>query len=65
MPDVILEALEKSGTEGTKVITIYYGAEVKATEAENIAEKIRNKYKSEVEVIEGGQPNYDYIISLE
>ena len=65
MPDVILEALEKSGTEGTKVITIYYGAEVKATEAESIAERIRNKYKSEVEVVEGGQPHYDYIISLE
>jgi len=63
--DVISQALEKAGADMAETITIYYGAEVKADEAENIAEEIRNKYKSEVEVIHGGQPHYKHIMSLE
>ena len=65
MLDLILSALEKSGIEKAETITVYYGAEVKATEAENVAQEIRNQYKSEVEVIQGGQAHYQYIISLE
>ena len=65
MLDLILSALEKSGIEEAETITVYYGAEVKATEAENVAQEIRNQYKSEVEVIQGGQAHYQYIISLE
>jgi len=65
MLDLILSALEKSGTEKAETITVYYGAEVKVTEAENVAQEIRNQYKSEVEVIQGGQAHYQYIISLE
>ena len=65
MLGVILDALEKSEAERAEIITVYYGAEVKTSEAENIADEIRYDYKSEIEVIEGGQPHYDYIISLE
>jgi len=63
--DVILKALEKSGAGKAEIITVYYGAEVKVAEAESIADEIRNKYKSEVEVVEGKQPHYEYTISLE
>jgi hypothetical protein len=63
--DVILEALEKAGIEEAEVVTVYYGAGVKTAEAENIAQEIRDKYQTEVELIHGGQPNYYYIISLE
>jgi dihydroxyacetone kinase-like predicted kinase len=63
--DVILEALGKAGAEKAGIITIYYGAEIQGAEAEEIAQEIRDRYHTEVEVVYGGQPHYDYIISLE
>ncbi|MCD6599447.1 MAG: DAK2 domain-containing protein [Dehalococcoidia bacterium] len=63
--DIIFESLTKADIEKTEMITIYYGAEAQSAEAENIARKIRNKYQTEVEVIRGNQPHYNYIISLE
>ncbi|MDY7018846.1 MAG: DAK2 domain-containing protein, partial [Chloroflexota bacterium] len=65
MLGVILDALEKSGAERAEIITVYYGAGVKTSEAENIANEIRYEYKSEIDIMEGGQPHYEYIISLE
>jgi len=63
--DVILEALGKAGVEKAGIVTVYYGAEIKGAEAQGIAQEIRDRYHTEVEVIYGGQPHYDYIISLE
>ena len=63
--DVILEALGKTGAEKAGIITIYYGADITDAEAQEIAQEIRDRYHTEVEVIYGGQPHYDYIISLE
>jgi hypothetical protein len=63
--DVILEALGKAGVEKAGIVTIYYGAEIKGAEAQEIAQEIRDQYHTEVEVVYGGQPHYDYIISLE
>ena len=63
--DVILEALGKAAVEKAGIVTVYYGAEIKGAEAQEIAREIRNRYQIEVEVIYGGQPHYDYIISLE
>jgi len=65
MRDVILEAVGKAGTEKAEIVTIYYGAEVKGAEAQGIAQDIRDHYHTEVEVVYGGQPHYNYIISLE
>jgi DAK2 domain fusion protein YloV len=62
---VILKALEKTNTANVDMITIYYGAETREAEAENIAKEIRDKYPVEVEVLYGGQPYYNYVISLE
>jgi dihydroxyacetone kinase-like predicted kinase len=63
--DAILEALGKAEADKAGIITIYYGAEIKGAEAQEIAQEIRDRYKAEVEVVYGGQPHYDYIISLE
>jgi len=63
--DVILEALGKAGAEKSGIVTIYYGAEIKDVEAQEIAQEIRDRYHTEVEVVYGGQPHYNYIISLE
>lgn len=63
--DVIFQALTKANIENTEMLTIYYAAEAQAIEAEDIAQKIREEYHLEVEVVQGGQPHYNYIISLE
>jgi len=63
--DVIFEALMKANAEKAEMVTIYYGAETQAAEAEDIAQKIRKGYHLEVEVVRGEQPHYNYIISLE
>jgi dihydroxyacetone kinase-like predicted kinase len=63
--DVILEALGKAGAEKAGIVTIYYGVDIKDAEAQAIAQEIRDRYHTEVEVVYGGQPHYDYIISLE
>ena len=63
--DVILEALGKAGADKAEIVTIYYGAEIKGVEAQEIAQDIRDRYHTEVEVVYGGQPHYNYIISLE
>jgi len=62
---VVLEALGKAGVKKAEIVTVYYGAEIKAAEAQEIAREIRDRYHTEVEVVYGGQPHYNYIISLE
>ena len=62
---IIFQALTKTNIENTEMVTIYYAAETQAIEAEDIAQKIREEYHLEVEVVQGGQPHYNYIISLE
>jgi dihydroxyacetone kinase-like predicted kinase len=63
--DVIMEALGKAGAEKAGIVTVYYGAEIKDAEAQEIAQEVRDRYHTEVEVVYGGQPHYNYIISLE
>jgi hypothetical protein len=63
--DVILEALGKAGAEKAGIVTVYYGAEIQGAEAEEIAREIRDRYHAQVEVVYGGQPHYNYVISLE
>ncbi len=65
-----IEVLNKMLTElnlnEAGVITIYYGANTKLAEAEQVSVSIREQYPQlQVEVVRGGQPHYDYIISIE
>jgi DAK2 domain fusion protein YloV len=66
-PDgVVLEALEGMQTEEYEIITIYYGESVTADEAQALAEQILSRFpEQEVEVVDGGQPHYHYILSTE
>jgi DAK2 domain fusion protein YloV len=61
-----LEMLDRMGTADAEIITLYYGASITANEAEALAEQIRHVYSTqEVEVVNGGQPHYHFIISVE
>ena len=63
--DVVFEALARARAEEAAIITIYYGVEIKDAEAQEVAQEIRDRYRTEVEVVYGGQSHHYYIISLE
>ena len=61
-----LELLEKANAAEHELITLFYGQDITHAEANRIADAIRNRYSGqEVEVQEGGQPHYQFIISVE
>jgi dihydroxyacetone kinase-like predicted kinase len=64
--EVLNKMLSKLNLSKIEVITIYYGADTKSAEAEQVAGDIRNQYPQlQIEVVRGGQPHYNYIISIE
>jgi len=64
--DVVMEGLEKVGSDRYLTINIYYGIDVQEPEAQRLRETIAERYPSaEIEVFEGSQPHYSYFISLE
>lgn len=63
---VVFEALSIAGIDKVEVVTIYYGANTKPEEAEKTAREIGIKYPGkQIELVRGGQPHYNYLISLE
>jgi len=66
LEDAVMKALEELADKGEGLATLYYGAEATAAAAEELARNIRGRFTSyEVEVVFGGQPHYDYIVSVE
>jgi len=64
--DAALEALEGAAGPGTSLVTLYYGATATEAQARALAGRIRERLAGhEVEVVYGGQPHYDYVISVE
>ena len=60
------ELVEKIMTDDLCNITIFYGQDVKAEDAEKLQAELSEKYPNcEVTVLDGGQPVYYYIISME
>jgi dihydroxyacetone kinase-like predicted kinase len=64
--DVVWALLDQMGTRDREIVTLYYGDGVRKDEAEALAKAVRKRFPSqEVEVVEGGQPHYQYILSTE
>ncbi len=60
------EMIDAMIDDDTGIVSIYYGEEAKEEEAEELSGYITEKYPHvEVEIHEGGQPIYYYIISAE
>jgi dihydroxyacetone kinase-like predicted kinase len=63
---VALEALDAMNAEDYEIITIYYGETITADQAQAMADDILTRYPDqEIEVVDGGQPHYHYILSAE
>lgn len=64
--DVARQLLEQMEAADLEVITIYYGGPVSAAQAEALKGELSDLYpEQEIEVVEGGQPFYHFIISAE
>ncbi len=59
----LLEAMDAAARE---IITLYYGEGVSQADADALAEVLRERWPDqEIEVVVGGQPHYQYIVSVE
>jgi DAK2 domain fusion protein YloV len=66
LEDVCLGLLSKAHADHFELITLFYGMDVPKTEVNQYADVIRRAYPDqEVEIQEGGQPHYYFIISIE
>jgi len=62
----VMNMLEKADASEHELVTLFYGQDMPHTEANRIADVVREKYPNlEVEVQEGGQPHYHFIVSVE
>jgi DAK2 domain fusion protein YloV len=66
LDEACLGLLEKGDTLDRERITLFYGANITRTEVNRIVDLIRSAYPShEIELHDGGQPHYQFIISIE
>ena len=62
----VASTLEAAKPKKAEIITMYYGADIRAEEAESLAKALRGQFSSlQFEVIQGAQPHYSYIIAVE
>jgi dihydroxyacetone kinase-like predicted kinase len=60
------ESLTRMGADRHEIVTIYYGEGIEAAAAQTLAQQIKSWFPGvEIEVVNGGQPYYAYIISAE
>lgn len=60
------QVLQQMHAEECEILTVYYGESTTAEEAEALAKMIRDHYPDlEIEMVDGGQPHYPYILSIE
>ncbi len=66
LEEACMNLLEKADTEEKERITLFYGNNVSKTEVNQIVDQIRAAYPAhEIELHEGGQPHYQFIIAIE
>jgi DAK2 domain fusion protein YloV len=64
--EACLGALEKAKADDYELITLFYGEGLSSAEANRIVDAVRTAYPAqEIEIQDGGQPHYQFIISVE
>lgn len=63
---VLQDTLQRMHIDDYEIVTLYYGAEVKAEKAQETSRRIKEQHSHlEIEVVDGGQLYYAYILSAE
>jgi hypothetical protein len=66
LDEACLCLLDKACAADYELVTLFYGEQVNEHQAGHVAEAIRSAYPNlEVEIQEGGQPHYQFILSIE
>ena len=61
-----LDTITNMADDDSEIISIYYGSDITPDQAGSLREKLEEAYPDfEIEVYEGGQPIYYYIVSVE
>ena len=64
--DVLLALLERAEVEEGQLVTLYYGDPISEEEAEEAAADVEEAIPGvEIETVDGGQPYYHYVVSIE
>lgn len=64
--DAVRASLGRMVTPDSSLITLYRGADIGGGEAQALADDLAREHPSlEVELVDGGQPHYHYIVSVE
>ena len=63
--NVAFNTLKETIDNETEIITIYYGLDATEVDANELKMKLENEYDIEVEVKNGMQPIYEFLISIE
>ncbi len=64
--ETTFELIEKTVDEDSEIISLYYGQNIKKSDAESFADRIANCFPDiDVQSYYGGQPIYYYIVSVE
>ena len=64
--DITVAALQEMSDEDSEIISVYYGQDVSEEDAEHLAERLEEQYPDfDIEIHNGGQPIYYYILSVE
>jgi DAK2 domain fusion protein YloV len=66
LQEAALDALAKAEPDEREIVTIYWGSGTNRDQVDTLCEAIHAAYPHlETEVVEGGQPHYPYILSVE
>ncbi len=64
--EITKETIRLMTDEDSELISVYYGEDISSEDAEALGEELQELYPDcEVEVYEGGQPIYYYVVSVE
>jgi uncharacterized protein len=64
--DACMKLLNKADTDDKERITLFYGNNISKGDVNHIVDQIREHYPNhEIELHEGGQPHYQFIIAIE
>jgi len=64
--ETVMDIFEHLDAQDYEIVTMYYGEDTPEEDAQQLADMIRQRYSQlDVEVLDGGQAHYYYIISVE
>ena len=66
LQQILMTLLEAAEVQHAELVTLYHGKDLSVQEANALADNVRDRWPDvEVELVDGGQPHYWFILSIE